>query len=152
MGLFANRAPGAAGAPAAEDYARALHTDFVANRKQVAKWQAAEPDGMRSALRRGETIEAVIPGHWGVLAVTDWRLMWIVRGQVRARCARADVRFVAVTPGPKHGYEVVLQDRDGAPLGVPTHKFSRLDEAEGFHRLATPRAQPKVTLGPEDLA
>lgn len=154
MGLFgrhdAQDAP-AAGAPVAVDYARALNTDFLENPRHVLRWQAAEPEGLRGALRSGELLEAVIPGHWGLLIVTDTRLLWIARGQVRSRCARGDVRFVEVTPAAKLGYELVLQDREGDSLGMPVHRFERLLEAQTFHRAVTPRAQPKVTLGPDDL-
>ena len=157
MGLFAKSsasppgAPRVAGAAVAEDYARALNLDFLVNAKHAAGWEAAEPEWLRGALRTGERLEAVIPGDWGVLTVTDTRLLWIVKGQVRYRCARGDIRFVDVTPAPKLGYELVLQDRDGDSLGMPTHRFSLLLEAQSFHRAVTPRAQPKVTLGPEDL-
>ena len=154
MGLFGKRdaegAP-AAGGPVAADYAQALITDFLEDPKHVLRWQAAEPDGLRSALRSGELLRAVIPGHWGLLTVTDTRLLWIARGEVRSRCARGDVRFVEVTPAAKVGYELVLQDRDGDSLGMPTHRFERLLEAESFYRAVTPRAQPKITLGPEDI-
>jgi hypothetical protein len=140
----------AAGAPASADYARALNTDFLENPKHASRWQEAEPEGLRSALRAGELLRAVIPGHWGLLIATDTRLLWIARGQVRSRCARGDVRFVEVTPGAKLGYELVLQDRNGNSLGLPTHRFEQLLEAQSFHRAVTPRAQPKVTLRPED--
>ena len=156
MGLFGKRkaeapAPAVAGASVADDYARALNTEFLVNKRDAARWQAAEPDELRRAMRTGERLEGVIPGDWGVLIVTDTRLLWIVKGQVRSTCARGAVRFVAVTPGAKLGYKLVLQDRAGDSLGMPTHRFGRLLEAQSFHRAVAPRSQPKVTLGPEDL-
>jgi hypothetical protein len=150
--LFGGKDPAASIPP---DYLAVLRTDYGASaaNKHATKRLAESAAALRSELRTCEQLELIVDSSGrasGIVAVTDSRLIWLSRGQVRAQFDRSDVHSVTTTPRATAGYELVFRRRSGSILG-PTFEPWRLAHANSLRRAVAPNAASNVTLAPEDI-
>ena len=136
-----HRAPAPQSPDSPDDVAAAVRAAFRPaashGEKLSAKRLAQSARALTSAMQSTEQPVLIMPCGRGVLAVTDSRVIQVLRGATAVAFARSSITEVRLTPSSVAGWEAVLAGRSGPLHSVEMSLFDAFDAA-AFLRAVAP--------------